>query len=514
MFCNKPSAPTSWPTATATSPRTSSPTASNKTGGAALYQSCRAHSDCDSGFCSGNFKGSSNLRGVRTGSEHCRPYLGGYFRNSSNYPTAEWVPYCTADEDCLDTAVVVVADNGVKYRRDSYARPKCHDNGECARKAHWADRFISWDRNHFTIGFFWILSILVTFCLVAPLVEWAVDYISRPLRKALAKKKGKNAMVQYEAAYGKSHPITVTTLAGNAYVIDDWGSCADLRNQLAAVAPELGDPLTFALFYSTAAAAPAADGADDGADAGDGNSAQRPTPAGRRAAATGAAATAAAAAAPADAFVAAFAFAAAAATKGCYREHKFGTCWRNDNSDITTCKLVELRNAVLNTPRLTPMCCSCCYRDEAVGRDCVCHHECGSSNLDDCSVPMFDEALEEIQRRTAAAELLRMQGGRQPGDNAVVQVEQADVDGAAAAPTMVQLPFDPMLGSADRTMLFDGGVTELVCLYVTTPTSSSTPALSTTTISTARNGNSMELTTTSSGVERQPQKFVSKSSTV
>ena len=129
---------------------------------------------------------------------------------------------------------------------------------------------------------------------------------------------------------------------------------------------------------------------------------------------------------------------------------------------------------------------------------------------------MFDEALEEIHRRTvifsgifgfgAIAEL-RMQVGRQPGDDAVVQVEQDDVYAA----TMVQLPFDPVLGSADRQMLFDGEVTELICLYETTPSSSST-ALSAT-ITTAWNGNSMELTTTSSGVER-PKRFVSESSTV
>ena len=131
-------------------------------------------------------------------------------------------------------------------------------------------------------------------------------------------------------------------------------------------------------------------------------------------------------------------------------------------------------------------------------------------NLDDYSVPMFDAAIAEIQRRTAIAEL-RMQGGRQPGDDAVVQVEQDDDGAAAAAPTMVQLPFDPMLGSADRTMLFDGEVTELICLYETTPSSSST-ALSAT-ITTAWNGNSMELTTSSSGVER-PKRFVSESSTV
>ena len=60
-------------------------------------------------------------------------------------------------------------------------------------------------------------------------------------------------------------------------------------------------------------------------------------------------------------------------------------------------------------------------------------------------------------------------------------------------------------------LLFDGEVTELICLYKTRP-STSTTTLSAT-ITTAWNGNSMELTTTSSGVER-PKRFVSQSSTV
>ena len=53
-----------------------------------------------------------------------------------------------------------------------------------------------------------------------------------------------------ERAYGRDHPLTITTLGGDKYIVPDWAMCKDLRAALAKVAPELGNPSTFLLLGS------------------------------------------------------------------------------------------------------------------------------------------------------------------------------------------------------------------------------------------------------------------------
>lgn len=52
-----------------------------------------------------------------------------------------------------------------------------------------------------------------------------------------------------ERAFGIAHPINVTTVGGDAYTLEDWGHCKDLKLALKELAPpgELGDPSTFVL---------------------------------------------------------------------------------------------------------------------------------------------------------------------------------------------------------------------------------------------------------------------------
>jgi hypothetical protein len=56
-----------------------------------------------------------------------------------------------------------------------------------------------------------------------------------------------NATADAARACSKANPITVSTLSGDQYTVEDWGTCKDLRVAVARAAPELDDPATFAL---------------------------------------------------------------------------------------------------------------------------------------------------------------------------------------------------------------------------------------------------------------------------
>ena len=75
------------------------------------------------------------------------------------------------------------------------------------------------------------------------------------------------ARKQGERAFGIAHPINVTTVGGDAYTLEDWGHCKDLKLALKKLAPlgELGDPSTFELLDNDGWTAPP--GGGGGADA-------------------------------------------------------------------------------------------------------------------------------------------------------------------------------------------------------------------------------------------------------
>jgi hypothetical protein len=51
-----------------------------------------------------------------------------------------------------------------------------------------------------------------------------------------------------ESEFGAAHPIVVKTLAGDAYTLEDWGLCKDLKAAVCKLAPKtLGKPATFEL---------------------------------------------------------------------------------------------------------------------------------------------------------------------------------------------------------------------------------------------------------------------------
>ena len=53
---------------------------------------------------------------------------------------------------------------------------------------------------------------------------------------------------KFESEFGAAHPIVVKTLAGDAYTLEDWGLCKDLKAAVSELAPEiLGEPDTFEL---------------------------------------------------------------------------------------------------------------------------------------------------------------------------------------------------------------------------------------------------------------------------
>ena len=63
---------------------------------------------------------------------------------------------------------------------------------------------------------------------------------------------------QAERAFGLAHPIKVTTVGGDAYTLEDWGHCKDLKLALQKLAPPggLGDPSTFVLLDNNGWTAP------------------------------------------------------------------------------------------------------------------------------------------------------------------------------------------------------------------------------------------------------------------
>ena len=71
---------------------------------------------------------------------------------------------------------------------------------------------------------------------------------------------------QAELVFGIAHPINVTTVGGDAYTLEDWGHCKDLKLALQKLAPpgELGDPSTFVLLDNDGWTAPP--GGGGGAD--------------------------------------------------------------------------------------------------------------------------------------------------------------------------------------------------------------------------------------------------------
>ena len=69
-----------------------------------------------------------------------------------------------------------------------------------------------------------------------------------------------------ERAFGRAHPIVIKTLAGDAHTLIDWGHCKDLKAAVLKVAPDLGNPVTFALLDNDGwTASSATDAADGGA---------------------------------------------------------------------------------------------------------------------------------------------------------------------------------------------------------------------------------------------------------
>ena len=53
---------------------------------------------------------------------------------------------------------------------------------------------------------------------------------------------------KFESEFGAAHPIVVKTLAGEAYTLEDWGLCKDLKAAVCELAPaSLGDATTFEL---------------------------------------------------------------------------------------------------------------------------------------------------------------------------------------------------------------------------------------------------------------------------
>ena len=53
---------------------------------------------------------------------------------------------------------------------------------------------------------------------------------------------------KFESEFGAAHPIVVKTHAGEAYTLEDWGLCKDLKAAVSELAPEtLGEPDTFEL---------------------------------------------------------------------------------------------------------------------------------------------------------------------------------------------------------------------------------------------------------------------------
>ena len=120
-------------------------------------------------------------------------------------------------------------------------------------------------------GIFCVPDALAAVFSVAALAAFVV-FVANPkcIRPYRARKQAARALVrarkQTERAFGIAHPINVTTVGGDAYTLEDWGHCKDLKLALKKLAPpgELGDPSTFVLLDNDGWTAPP--GGGGGAD--------------------------------------------------------------------------------------------------------------------------------------------------------------------------------------------------------------------------------------------------------
>ena len=75
------------------------------------------------------------------------------------------------------------------------------------------------------------IVVFILFWIVCMAFAIAWVGITKPLGIRREKKKAQNALGPYAKAYGHACPITVKTLAGDSYLLTDWGECADLKEQ-------------------------------------------------------------------------------------------------------------------------------------------------------------------------------------------------------------------------------------------------------------------------------------------
>ena len=109
------------------------------------------------------------------------------------------------------------------------------------------------------------ITVVFSVAAVAALV-WFMVVVVNPkcIRPFRARKQAERQRKQEERAFGIAHPINVTTVGGNAYTLEDWGHCKDLKLALKKLAPpgELGDPSTFELLDNDGWTAPPSGGGD------------------------------------------------------------------------------------------------------------------------------------------------------------------------------------------------------------------------------------------------------------
>ena len=107
------------------------------------------------------------------------------------------------------------------------------------------------------------LAVVLSVVAAAALV-WFMVVVVNPkyIRPYRTRKQAERHRKQEERAFGIAHPINITTVGGDAYTLEDWGHCKDLKLALQKLAPpgELGDPSTFVLLDNDGWTAPPSGG--------------------------------------------------------------------------------------------------------------------------------------------------------------------------------------------------------------------------------------------------------------
>ena len=137
----------------------------------------------------------------------------------------------------LDGNNILCSNNGALETDGPIDGCKCTDNWSGTTCNYWRLGSTA------TISIGVVLAVLVLIAVVPPGVTWWRLYLKqrRGTRDDYIERR------RTERAFGQAHPIAVTTMSGDVYMLEDWGHCTDLKAALTTFEASFEDTETFVL---------------------------------------------------------------------------------------------------------------------------------------------------------------------------------------------------------------------------------------------------------------------------